>query len=88
MPVPPKGTSEYQAYLDMKQAAYDQYKTQQETAGAQERANLRGLNVAALLNATDTGPEVNPRNTSGEVLSNIYRELGRLRGDVSYLKQK
>ena len=46
------------------------------------------LNVAALLGATETAPEQNPRNTGGEVLSNIYRELGRLRGDVSYLKQK
>ena len=50
--------------------------------------NMSALNVAALLSMADTAPEANPRNTGGEVLSNIYRELRRLRGDVSYLKQK
>lgn len=45
------------------------------------------LNVGALLALADTEPEHNPRNTGGEVLANLYREVARLKGRVSYLEQ-
>ena len=45
------------------------------------------LNVGALLAIADTEPEHNPRNTGGEVLANLYREVARLKGRVSYLEQ-
>ena len=45
------------------------------------------LNVNALLSLADTEPERNPRNTGGEVLANLYREVARLKGRVSYLEQ-
>ena len=45
------------------------------------------LNIGALLALADTEPERNPRNMGGEVLANLYREVGRLKGRVSYLEQ-
>lgn len=88
--------SEYTAYYPGGSAPltqhWDLYPGGSAPPGVEDRhtvqAGKQALNVAALLGATDTAPEANPRNTGGEVLSNIYRELRRLRGDVSYLKQK
>lgn len=45
------------------------------------------LNVSAILAMADTEPERNPRNEGGEVLSNLYRRLGRVEGRTSYLEQ-
>ena len=50
-------------------------------------ARSTALNVGALLAIADTEPEHNPRNTGGEVLANLYREVARLKGRVSYLEQ-
>ena len=52
-----------------------------------QRLASTALNVGALMSLADVEPERNPRNVGGEVLANLYREVGRLKNRVSYLEQ-
>lgn len=55
--------------------------------GIPSKMGSTALNIGALLALADVEPERNPRNEAGEVLANLYREVGRLKNRVSYLEQ-